>query len=437
MLGITLKGISSLALPAALAWFSAGLCPAAPAQSKTALKGYAFETLYAGMYFGGTTFNGGATPCPGLTMDGSGNLYATESAGGGNGPGTIFEYTPRTNTLATLYSFTGGADGYDPFAGLIMDSSDNLYGTTFWGGVNGLGTVFEYSPATTTFTTLYSFTNDDGSGGYPAAGLVMDKSGNLYGTAVGGSGSIFEYSPATNTFTTLHSFVVAGDPEGADPVAGLIIDGDGNLYGTTDFGGTYGHGSVFKFATAATMFTTLNKFTSLYSFTGGDDGGYPSASLIMDGSGNLYGTAYEGGAAGFGTVFKFASSANTLHSVTTLHSFTNGNDGAGPQACLMMDGSGNLYGTAKNGGSQGYGTVFEFAPATNTFTSLYSFTNGNDGACPCAGLTMDGSGSLYGTTLYGTIFVLHPISTVVPPSGLHHPGGPQLPAPPPITGSTL
>jgi uncharacterized repeat protein (TIGR03803 family) len=212
-------------------------------------------------------------------------------------------------------------------------------------------------------TVLYSFTNSGGDGGYPAAGLVMDKAGNLYGTTLRGGtydyGTVFELDASGNE-TVLHSFTnSAGD--GALPHAGLLIDKKGNLYGTTEAGGTYGHGTVFE------MDSSGNE-TVLYSFTkSGGDGGSPAAGLVMDKAGNLYGTTSFGGlTSNSGTVFKLDTSGNE----TVLHSFTNGDDGAIPLADLIIDKKGNLYGITIFGGAYrysdpagvGFGTVFKLVP---------------------------------------------------------------------------
>jgi len=294
-----------------------------------------------------------------------------------------------------LYSFTGEADGGNPFAGLIEDKSGNLYGTTVEGGADNDGTVFELA-ADGTETALWSFTGADGS--YPEGGLIMGKKGKLYGTTssggANGDGTVFELAP-NGTETVLWSFTGA---DGSGPRAGLIMDKKGKLYGTTSGGGTgcndVGCGTVFKLAPDGTE-------TVLYSFCpqpGCTDGVLPSAGLIMDKSGNLYGTAEADGAGGDGTVFELAPDGTE----TTLWSFT-GADGAESEAGLIMDKKGKLYGTTLFGGANDFGTVFAVAP-DGTETVLYSFdsaVNGADGFEPYAGVIEDKSGNLYGTTYGG------------------------------------
>jgi uncharacterized repeat protein (TIGR03803 family) len=210
----------------------------------------------------------------------------------------VFKLSPAA-TESVLYSFTGGTDGANPEAGLIADSSGNLYGTTTSGGASGFGTVFMLSPAGTE-SVLYSFTGGT-DGGFPTAGLIADSQGNLYGTTSGGGampggdgyGVVFALSPS-GTETVLHTF---NFNDGSRPYGGLIADTKMNLYGTTAFGGTSRAGNVFKLPQAGQM-------TVLHSFAG-SDGANPVAGLIADSKGNLYGTTEQGGAApGGGAVFK-------------------------------------------------------------------------------------------------------------------------------------
>ena len=337
------------------------------------------------------TGSDGQNPAAGLIMDGSGNLYGTTYNGGTNGVGTVFKITP-TGTESVLYSFGTGLDGQAPYAGLIMDVSGNLYGTTPSGGTNGVGTVFKINPAGTE-SVLYSFgTGSDGQN--PNAGLIMDLSGNLYGTTYNGGtngttsyGTVFKIT-AAGAESVLHSFGTGSD--GMAPAAGLFMDGSGNLYGTTVNGGTHGYGTVFTITAAGSE-------SVLYSFgTASGDGQYPHAGLIMDGSGNLYGTTPSGGTIGVGTVFKITPTGTE----SLLHSFGTGSDGQAPSAGLIMDLSGNLYGTTSVGGTNGFGTVFKIS-AAGTESVLYSFATGLDGRNPVAGLIMDVSGNLYGTTELG------------------------------------
>jgi uncharacterized repeat protein (TIGR03803 family) len=307
--------------------------------------------------------------------------------------GTVPAPRAQAQTLTVLHTFTGSPDGLSPLAGLVRDWNGNLYGTTVFGGAYGWGTVFKVGP-TGKETVLYSFTNSP-DGSQPHAGLVMDEAGNLYGTTISGgssdAGTVFEVDTSGNE-TVLHSFT--NSPDGAAPVAGLVRDWKGNLYGTTPYGGDlacdppYGCGTVFKLG-------PTGKETVLYSFTNSPDGAVPEAGLVMDEAGNLYGTTVSGGSSCCGTVFKVAPTGKE----TVLHSFSF-SDGSAPSAGLVRDWKGNLYGTTVEGGSSGVGTVFIMDP-TGKETVLYSFAGGTAGAYPYGALVRDWNGNLYGTTFYG------------------------------------
>jgi uncharacterized repeat protein (TIGR03803 family) len=349
----------------------------------------------------------GASPNAGLIQGKDGNLYGTTSTGGPGGGGTVFQMTPL-GTLTNLVSFNTN-NGAEPRAGLIQTPDGNFYGTTYNGGSNNAGTVFQLATndALTTLATL-AFANTNGA--YPIAGLIQDPDGNFYGTtAYGGTngyGTIFKV--ATNgAFALLVSF---DNTNGASPYAGLAQANDGSFYGTTYQGGTNGgFGTIFKL-------TTNGTFTSLYSFTGTNDGANPYAALVQGADGSFYGTTFYGGTNGYGTVFKFA----TNDVLTTLVSFGNTN-GANPQANVIQASDGNFYGTTWSGGvftnlsGQGYGTVFKLA-TNGTLTTQVSF-DGTNGAAPEGGLIQSADGSFYGTTAsggtngYGTVFRL---SVIVP-----------------------
>lgn len=372
-------------------------------------------------------FNGadGANPVAGLVSDPSGNLYGTTYGSGANLAGTVFRLTaPAAGqtawTLTTLIAFNG-ADGSGPMGNLIRDAAGNLYGTTNIGG-NGYGTVFRLAPPPAghtawTLTTLASFNYTNGA--YPNAGLVRDSFGNLYGTTqeggVHGDGTVFRLAPPTNghiawTLTTLATFNVTN---GVGPFGELVRDPIGNLYGTTFQGGVYGVGNVFKLTSPTTGHTAWT-LANIASFNH-TNGAVPQAGLVRDSAGNLYGTTEYGN----GTVFRLTppTDGHTAWTLTTLANF-NGSNGANPQERLLRDPNGNLYGTTPAGGANGYGTVFKLSPPTTgnttwTLKTLISF-NGTDGKYPYAGLVQDQSGNLYGTTYlggahgFGTVFKLTP-----------------------------
>lgn len=343
------------------------------------------------------TFQGGMDgqgPSGRLVSDEAGNLYGTTSMGGAYGNGTVFELS-STGSEKVLYSFQGGTDGARPNAGLARDSSGNLYGTTINGGIRDRGTVFKVTPDGVE-TVLYRFRQPDGV--IPYVGLVMDAQGNLYGTtALGGDhgwGTVFKITP-TGTLTVLHSF--EGEPDGHTPYGGVILDAQSNIYGTTSQGGgtqrlcNRGCGTAFKISGGGSE-------SVLYAFLGrkhgNTDGRFPSASLVFDGQGNLYGTTYAGGDDDYGTVFELTSSGTEK----VICSFFLAQDYF-PMGPLVLDPQGNLYGVA-SGGAYGWGTIFKLSPS-GTETVLYSFADGSDGGNPAPGLMMDAHGNLYGTTYAG------------------------------------
>jgi len=310
----------------------------------------------------------GGYPVAGVIMDAAGNLYGTTLQGGAFGAGTVFKVDPSGHETV-LYTFTGLYDGAFPYAGLILDAAGNLYGTTSSGGFPPYtGLVFKLDTSGHE-TVLYYFMNR-GDGDYPLAGVIMDANGILYGTTyyggASGAGTVFKLD-TTGAETVLYSFT--GGADGSNPVAGVSLDAEGNLYGTTEFGGSspncgpFGCGVVFKL-------TKKGKVTVLYTFAGaGGDGANPTAGLVRDAKGNLYGTTEYGGGGsnGAGMVFKVDKTGKE----TKLEVFTGGKDGGFPYAGLIRDKAGNLYGTGQLGGnladctsniSNGCGVVFKITP---------------------------------------------------------------------------
>ncbi|MCC6493022.1 MAG: hypothetical protein IT424_08370 [Pirellulales bacterium] len=296
--------------------------------------------------------SGGIHPRSGLVADAAGNLYGTTERGGEFGAGAVFRLDPVTNVFTTLASF-GGDDGAFPYAGLLADAAGNLYGTTFAGGPGGRGTIFRLNATTKTLTTLASFDGANGSG--PRGDLIADDAGNLYGATAGGGafgrGTVFRLDAATYAITTLVSF---DGNNGANPAAGLVADAAGNLYGTT-FGArdiSAHRGTLFQLNVASGTLTTLASFN-------GDNGGGPEGDLIADAVGNLFGTTIAGGAFGRGTVFRLDAATNTLVTLASLN-FANG---VRPRAGLVADAFGDLYGTTEQGGIHGRGAVFRISNA--------------------------------------------------------------------------
>jgi uncharacterized repeat protein (TIGR03803 family) len=319
-----------------------------------------------------------------LILDGAGNLYGTTFFGGihpcaGDGCGTVFELSPREGggyTETVLHNFNNNGDGFGPHAGLILDAAGNLYGTTSAGGLHSGGTVFELSPREGggwTETLLHSFEFNGTGGSYPSGSLIFDPNGNLYGTTEYGGihtscsfgvdvgcGTVFQLSPRQGggwIETVLHSF---GSPnDGQDPRAALTFDGLGNLYGTTYYGGLHGFGTVFEFSPRQG-----GGWTEIFlnSFQNGPDGRNPHSALVFDSLGNLYGTTWNGGIHGYGTVFEVLPRGGGGWRETILHSFGYGNDGYNPESTLIFGLDGSLYGTTAGGGIHGYGSVFAITP---------------------------------------------------------------------------
>lgn len=352
------------------------------------------------------------------------------------------------STFHVLYTFTGGADGALPEAGLLRDSAGNLYGTTIAGGDPDCycGVVFKVSP-TGSERVLYTFTGDPDGGGpdgsYPQGDLTFDKEGNLYGTTTQGGdlgGVVFKLDRNEHE-TVLHKFEgpdgaypfgltrdtkgrlfgvtldntvyglttdgrdlgfysFNGGNDGASPEGDVVIDRQGNLYGTTSRGGQYGKGVVFKV-------DRKGQETILHSFSGAD-GANPYGGLVLDEQGNAYGTTYSGGAWNSGVVFRLNQNVD----FSVLYNFTGGADGGGALASLVRDSAGDLFGTTFTGGdvscvfiseNPGCGVIFEL-DANGTETVLHTFENGSDGSMPQAKLTLDRNGNLYGTATLGNDF---------------------------------
>jgi uncharacterized repeat protein (TIGR03803 family) len=335
----------------------------------------------------------GGSPSAGLVRDAKGNLYGTTYWNGSYGWGTVFK-VDTNGTETVLYSFCPGGipctDGVNPTGGLIRDANGVLYGTTQSGGGADWGTVFKVDTHGTE-TVLYNFAGGASDGCLPDQTLVRDKAGNFYGTAGCGSagkGVVFELSPQGKE-TVLHNFA-GGASDGAAPVFGsLLIDKAGNLYGDTEFGGTSGQGVVYKLGKGG--------FKVLHSFAGGTtDGCFPFGSVAMDKNGNLYSTTYQCGVSGKGVVWKLSKKGKE----TVLHSFAGApNDGDTPEAGVRMDAKGNLYGNTTVGGATNYGAVYRL-DSKRKLTLLHSFA-GSDGQVPLGDLILDGKGKLYGTAEAG------------------------------------
>jgi uncharacterized repeat protein (TIGR03803 family) len=330
---------------------------------------------YTNLYSFGGSLTDGNSPVAGLVQGTDGSFYGTTQYGGLIGVGTVFRIS-STGLYTNLYSFGYAPDGFNPYAPLVQGSDGNFYGTTYFGGPRGVGTMFRISPGGA-YTNLYSFGSSPADGNFPVAGLVQGDDDRFYGTTQDGGtygyGTVFRINPS-GAYTNLYSF--GGSPaDGNDLVAGLVQGSDNNFYGTTFGGGTYGSGTVFRISPTGT-------YTNLYSFGSFPaDGNGPRAGLVQGSDGNLYGTTFGGGASGSGTVFRISSSG----AYTNLYSFgSSPADGNGPGAVLVEGNDGNFYGTTENGGINDEGTVFAFdiglGPVTNNCKFSISATNAIFGA---------------------------------------------------------
>lgn len=349
----------------------------------------------------------GAYPRASLVRDEAGSLYGTTSWGGASNMGVIYTLKPDGTGFSVLHSFTGGAsDAGGPAGYLALDGAGNLYGTTVGGGALANGTVFTLKTDGSGFAVLYSFSGGVSDGGGPNGPLILDGAGYLYGTTqnggASGAGTVFKIGTGGTGFVVLHSFA-GGASDGRYPNAPLALDAAGNLYGTASSDGASHAGTIFTIKTDGTGFAIL------HSFGGGpSDGAYPNTGLILDGAGNLYGTTAGGGSWNSGTVFRLKADGISL---SVLYSFTYP---WSPSASLILDDAGNLYGTAVSTRSfPGGGEVFKVRTDGSGFAELHYFAGGAfDGLDPEASLLVDGAGRLYGTTVrggaanLGTIFAL-------------------------------
>src|SRR5258708_10955072 len=323
---------------------------------------------------------------------------------------SLFALAMLVSTLAVaqtetvLYTFSGGSDGGNPYAGPILDNKGNLYGTTVYGGAYNWGAVFKLSPDTNgqwTETVLHSFNSDGQDGIRPYSSLVMDPSGNLYGTTnIGGAynyGTVFRLHPNADgswTETVLHSFNADGT-DGNETYANLIFDKLGNLYGTTYYGGSQGEGMVFQLSPGANG-TWLEQVILSFNYA---DGAAPYGGLVLDSTGVFYGATNSGGTYQHGVVFSLKRGSNGAWIESVLHTFNpSTGDGWAPYAGLVIDKAGHLYGTTLYGGN-GSGTVFELAHVNGNWveTLIHNFTQ-QDGINPYSPLVIDASGNLYRTT---------------------------------------
>lgn len=372
--------------------------------------------------FTGTT--DGGMPMAGLTVDRAGNLLGTANLGGNTGDncgasgcGLVYKLANKNSSwiLTPLYSFQGGNDGANPrVANVIIASDGTLYSSTFYGGApcstgsNGCGTIFKLQPQVSACasvicpwnkTILHNFTGDDGAG--PVGALFLDQQGNVDGvTTTGGFRNGGSVFQLNASSGWMETIIF--HPYGY-PGSSVSPDHAGNLYGST-FIGNDSPGTIYQLTLSGQNWIG----NDIYTFTGGSDGGYPQAGVIFDPVGNLYGATSAGGSGGGGTVFELSPSGGGW-TYQLLYSFArppNGRLVVGPVGNLVMDGNGNLYGTTISDGAHGYGAVFKLTPSNGnwSYTSLHDFTGGSDGGNPYCNLVFDAGGNIYGTASIGGAF---------------------------------
>ena len=351
----------------------------------------------------------GGDPAADLVADSSGKLYGTTVVGGQYSCGTVFSLSPSKTppwSETALYSFDCYSTGKNPYGGVAFDARGNLDGTTASGGgsCNGYGCGLVFQLAGSGEQVLHDFNGADGSG--PGGGVAIDKAGNLYGTTPDGgadsAGVVYRITSSRSGWgeTTIHTFT-GGTDGSVGSLGRLLLDASGNIYGVTEEGGAGSSGTVFELSHRKGKW----QFTTLYAFKGTPDAASPYGGLVADASGNLFGTTYYGGSTGAGAVFELTRGKR--YSERVLYSFKGGSDGSNPTSTLVFGAKGELYGTTSNGGgscgtySDGCGVVFALDPKSKKERVLHSFGGTNDGSHPYYGLLLGKHGALYGTTASG------------------------------------
>lgn len=342
----------------------------------------------------------GATPYGGPTLDRLGNLYGTTNLGGTYGSGSVYRLSPNGSSwkYTSLYSFKGVTDGAGPGYGTLAIGADRaLFGTTEGGG--NFGTAFAICACPGREIQIQRFGSGT-DGAEPMSGVVLDSAGNFYGTTLlggaNGNGAVYEAKRSGKTWTENVIYSFTGGSDAINPVATVSLDAQGNLFGTAPAGGAFGNGAVYKLSRSTSGWTE----SVLYSFQGGTDGANPVGGVIVDRAGNLYGTTFDGGINGGGTVYELSPS-NGSWTFTVLYSFVGGY--GGPYNKLTFDTRGNLYGFTNSEGAHGFGEIFKLTPSNGawTLTALYDFPGGTDGGFPYGSVAVDSAGNVFGTAVVG------------------------------------
>jgi uncharacterized repeat protein (TIGR03803 family) len=362
----------------------------------------------------------GAVPVGALLLDAHGNLFGVTNSGGNSecnsvlsaGCGTVFALTPRGDGSygeKVIHVFSQTTDGGQPLASPVRDVAGDIFGSTQYYGPFGEGVVWDLTPKSGGgWMEEIPHTFNNVNGGFYCIGLTLDAHGNLYGTTFGGGpsndGVVFHLTQAGEKWndSLLYNFA-GGNDDGNAASAAVTIDAHGNLYGTTYEGGPHLAGTVFEMQRGASGGWTeqpIYLFTGL-GFTGGADGVNPTAGVIFDKVGNLYGTTSYGGSKNVGAVYQLKPDGSGGWKESVIYTFLDGTDGGHPGG-LIIDAAGNLYGTTS--GHNTFGSVYKLSPGADgkwTFTVLYDFLNGADGGSPSGSLVRDPAGDLFGTAEFG------------------------------------
>ena len=336
-------------------------------------------------------YSGGYPIYTKLCETSNGKLYGMTSQGGAYDYGVLFEYDSATNTYTNKVDFDRINKGSNPIGSVIQADNGNLYGMTYGGGANDCGVIFEYDPATNTYTTKFDF-DDTNTGHNPQGSLIQADNGKLYGMTLyggaNGKGVLFEFDPTTNVYSKKLDF---DGNNGAMPYGSLIQANNGKIYGMTLYGGTNNFGILFEFDPATDIYTKKLDLDS------NNTGSNPYGSLMQADNGKLYGMTSQGGAYDYGVLFEFDPATDTF---TKKLDFDGSSNGSHPYGSLMQANNGKLYGLISGGGANNYGILFEFDPNTDTYTKKLDF-DGTNGRSPFGSLMQDSNGKFYGTTTYG------------------------------------
>ena len=338
--------------------------------------------------------NSGLFPTGSLTLASDGMLYGMTQNGGDYEYGVLFRFDPATSTFTTMHKFQFlPDDGANPDGSLIQASDGKLYGMTYGGGSNNSGILFQFDPVSLIYTNLLNFGDvSDGTG--PEGSLLQATDGKLYGMTFQGGinnlGILFQFDPATSTYAKMLDF--DGASNGANPYGSLMQASDAKLYGMTFAGGANNIGVLFQFDPAAST------YTKELDFAGASNGGHAFGDLMQASDGKLYGVIAGGGIHNTGVLFQYDPSTSTF---TKTFDFNSYDSGAGPWGSLMQASDGELYGMTNIGGITNYGTLFQYAPSTSAFAKQIDFSTSPPGATPWGSLLLASDGKLYGMTSNG------------------------------------